>query len=98
RAAMSRARKRLREGNERGELSAVPPNLSAFVSELDRLVDGGQPDFLYRAAAAMKRYLLADDGWLPAPYRRPHPMHYQQYLLYRDALSRLSIVSFVWGP
>ena len=79
-------------------MGAVPPPLSAFVSELDRLVDGGQPDFLYRAAAAMKRFLLADGGWLPAAYRRAHPMHYQQYLLYRDPLARFSIVSFVWGP
>jgi 3-mercaptopropionate dioxygenase len=76
----------------------VPPPLSAFVSELDRLLDSGQADFLYRAAAALKKRLLTDGSWLPSAYRRPHPMHYQQYLLYRDPLGRFSIVSFVWGP
>jgi predicted metal-dependent enzyme (double-stranded beta helix superfamily) len=65
---------------------------------MDRLVETGQADFLYRAAAALKKFLLADARWLPAPYRRPHPMHYQQYLLYRDPLARFSIISFVWGP
>jgi predicted metal-dependent enzyme (double-stranded beta helix superfamily) len=76
----------------------IPPPLSAFVSELDRLLDSGQADYLYRAAAALKRLLLTDGSWLPAAYRRPHPLHYQQYLLYRDPLGRFSIVSFVWGP
>jgi predicted metal-dependent enzyme (double-stranded beta helix superfamily) len=79
-------------------VAVVPPVLSAFVSELDRLLEAGQPDFLYRAAASMKKLLLTDGSWLPAAYRRPHPTHYQQYLLYRDPLSRFSIVSFVWGP
>ncbi len=79
-------------------MTAVPPPLSAFVSELDRLIEAAQPDLLYRAAAALKKYLLADPSWLPKSYRRPHPQHYQQYLLYRDPLTRFSIVSFVWGP
>jgi 3-mercaptopropionate dioxygenase len=77
---------------------AVPPPLSNFVSELDRLLADKQPDYLYRAATAMKKILLADGSWLPSAYRRPHATHYQQYLLYRDPLSRFSIVSFVWGP
>ena len=79
-------------------MSVLPPPLSSFVSELDRLIEAEQPDFLYRAAAALKKYLLADPTWLPAPYRQPHPQHYQQYLLYRDPLSRFSIVSSVWAP
>lgn len=77
---------------------SVPPPLSAFVSELDRLLDTQQADFLYRAAALLKKLLLRDGSWLPAAYKLPHPMHYQQYLLYRDPLARFSIVSFVWGP
>jgi len=76
----------------------IPRPLSSFVLELDRLLEDGKPDFLYPAAAAMKKLLLAEASWLPAAYRRPHPTHYQQYLLYRDPLSRFSIVSFVWGP
>jgi predicted metal-dependent enzyme (double-stranded beta helix superfamily) len=79
-------------------VTAVPPPLTSFVSELDRLIQASQPDLLYRAAAALKKYLLSDPSWLPAPYRKPHPQHYQQYLLYRDPLTRFSIVSFVWGP
>ena len=76
---------------------AVPPPLSGFVSELDRLLATKQPDYLYRAAAALKR-LVAEPNWLPAPYRHGQATQYQQYLLYRDPLSRFSIVSFVWGP
>jgi predicted metal-dependent enzyme (double-stranded beta helix superfamily) len=77
---------------------AVPPPLTGFVSELDRLLAAKPPDYLYRAAAALKKMLLSDINWLPPAYRRPHVLHYQQYLLYRDPLSRFSIVSFVWGP
>jgi predicted metal-dependent enzyme (double-stranded beta helix superfamily) len=76
---------------------AVPPLLSGFVNELDRLLVSKPPDYLYRAANALKK-LLSDGSWLPEPYRRAHNNHYQQYLLYRDPLSRFSIVSFVWGP
>lgn len=76
----------------------MPPPLSSFVSELDRLLEAAQPDLLYRAAAALKKFLLSDPSWLPDAYRKPHPQHYQQYLLYRDPLARFSIVSFVWGP
>jgi len=76
---------------------AIPPPLSGFVGELDRLLASKEPDYLYRAAAALKR-LVVDKSWLPAAYRRPDAVHYQQYLLYRDPLSRFSIVSFVWGP
>lgn len=78
--------------------AAVPPPLANFVNELDRLLEAKAPDHLYRAAAAMKKMLLNDGGWLPPPYRRPNGLHYQQYLLYRDPLARFSIVSFVWGP
>ena len=77
--------------------ASVPLRLSVFVNELDRLLVAKAPDHLYRAAAALKK-LLAEASWLPEPYKRAHPNHYQQYLLYRDPLSRFSIVSFVWGP
>lgn len=42
--------------------------------------------------------LIARDDWLPEALARPHPQHYQQYLLHADALGRFSVVSFVWGP
>lgn len=42
--------------------------------------------------------LIATDDWLPDEYAKPHPIHYQQHLLYADPLDRFSLVSFVWGP
>lgn len=42
--------------------------------------------------------LLRHDDFLDETYTGPHPQYYQQYLLYGDALEKLSIVSFVWGP
>ena len=42
--------------------------------------------------------LIATDQWLPDDCARPHPQHYQQYLLHCDPLERFSVVSFVWGP
>lgn len=42
--------------------------------------------------------LVAYDDWLPDVFAKPHPRHYQQYLLYCDPLERFSAVSFVWGP
>ena len=42
--------------------------------------------------------LVGTDDWLPDEYAKPHPDHYQQYLLHCDPLERFSVVSFVWGP
>jgi 3-mercaptopropionate dioxygenase len=42
--------------------------------------------------------LIANDHWLPAQFRKPHPEYYQQYLLYCDPYERFSVQSFVWGP
>jgi len=42
--------------------------------------------------------LIQFDDWLPEEFCKPHPQHYQQYLLYADPLDRFSVVSFVWGP
>jgi len=42
--------------------------------------------------------LVSSDAWLPEEFARPHPEHYQQYLLHADPLERFSVVSFVWGP
>jgi predicted metal-dependent enzyme (double-stranded beta helix superfamily) len=44
------------------------------------------------------RTLVQDDAWLPERWARPDSEHYQQHSLYRDPLSRFSVVSFVWGP
>ncbi len=42
--------------------------------------------------------LIREDDWLPEAFSKPHPLYYQQYLLYADPLDRFSVVSFVWGP
>lgn len=86
-------------------MSVMPDALGALTREFEDLfarfgaVDRRAPpeEFLTKAAAALGR-LVANDNWLPAEYRRPHPEHYQQFLLYRDPAARFSVVSFVWGP
>lgn len=44
------------------------------------------------------RTLVQRDDWLPDELAVPHPVYYQQYLLYLDPHERFSVVSFVWGP
>ncbi len=56
-----------------------------------------EADMLEYGRASMAR-LLAKDDWLPDECAQPHPIHYQQHLLYADPLDRFSLVSFVWGP
>ncbi len=77
----------------------LPPRLQAFVRQLEHAVAhaGGEAPLLSRARALLQD-LVAHDDWLPAPFARPHPQHYQQYLLHADAAQRFSVVSFVWGP
>lgn len=73
---------------------ATPPALARCIAATQAALAG--PD-LQQIAAALAALVRRDD-WLPAAYARPHPAHYQQYLLYADPLGRFSIVSFVWGP
>ena len=49
-------------------------------------------------AAAALQNLIAEDDWLPAPYRVPRGDRYCQYLLARTCDPEMSVVSFVWGP
>lgn len=79
--------------------ATIPAPLAAFVHDLSTLLRDGAtgPDLLDQASAALER-LLIDDRWLPDAYARPDPVHYRQYLLYRDPAERFSVVSFVWGP
>ncbi|WP_110650728.1 cysteine dioxygenase [Salinicola peritrichatus] len=51
-----------------------------------------------RRLAPLLSRLIEHDDWLPDTFSRPHPEHYQQYLLHCDPLERFSVVSFVWGP
>lgn len=77
--------------------------LRAFVATISRVVTqaeregSSEPDILAQASAALSE-LVAHDDWLPEAMARPHPVYYQQHLLYGDPLDRFSLVSFVWGP
>lgn len=73
--------------------------LRDFVVQLAALLDQ-QPDeaIILERGSELLRPLLQHDDWLDEIFTRPHPQHYQQYLLYADAQQRFSVVSFVWGP
>lgn len=81
------------------ETPANLKRLQQFVlelSELCRREARSQP--LIQEIAPRLRALIRHDDWLAAPFTRPHPQRYQQYLLYADPDRRFSLVSFVWGP
>ncbi|GIX27246.1 MAG: 3-mercaptopropionate dioxygenase [Burkholderiales bacterium] len=71
-----------------------------FVQEMTRLVEsaGGDEARLLEEGRKLLSALVSHDDWLPEEFARPHPDHYQQYLLHCDPLERFSVVSFVWGP
>jgi len=73
--------------------------LRTFVSDMTRLVQetSDEAELLAGCAHLLER-LIRTDAWLPEFCARPHPDHYQQYLLHADPLERFSVVSFVWGP
>ena len=74
--------------------------LRTFVQEMTRLVETAGDDearMIGEGGDHVKR-LVATDDWLPDEFTKPHPEHFQQYLLYCDPLERWSAVSFVWGP
>lgn len=73
--------------------------LREFVRDMTRLIDTGAGSReIVDHGEPMIAKLVADDGWLPASFAKPHPQYYQQYLLHCDPLERFSVVSFVWGP
>lgn len=78
---------------------ALAGTLADFVRRMDSALSGvkSENDTL-DAVAALTRELVRSDDWLPPEFARPHPRHYQQYLLHADAQGRYSMVSFVWGP
>ena len=73
--------------------------LRDFVTGLGGLVDqfGPRDEAILPAIRPLLARLIARDDWLPSDFTRPHPDHYQQYLLHCDSAERFSIVSFVWG-
>jgi len=73
--------------------------LRNFIAALTRLVGRtSHEEVLLRQGRGLLAALIATDEWLPDDCARPHPEHYQQYLLHCDPLERFSVVSFVWGP
>ena len=84
-------------------MSAAPPinttRLHQFLADLTRLVESSPPEQQLLDQAKHLLYpLLRNDDWLNPDFARPHPKHYQQFLLYADPQDRFSVVSFVWGP
>jgi predicted metal-dependent enzyme (double-stranded beta helix superfamily) len=73
--------------------------LLTFVKELSLLLEKNpSEEIVFTEGKELLRTLITVDDWLPAEFTKPHPEHYQQYLLYADPLDRFSVVSFVWGP
>jgi len=70
--------------------------VSAQVERSQR--EGGGEAALLAALTGPLRELVSHDDWLPEAMAVPHPVYYQQHLLYGDPLDRFSLVSFVWGP
>lgn len=75
------------------------PALTRFVEQTRSLLSEhpDEADFLPQIGEAM-RELVAEDNWLDEDCTRPHPEHYQQFLLHAAPDDSFSVVSFVWGP
>ena len=73
--------------------------LLTFVKELSLLLEQKPSEqVIFTKGKKLLENLIAQDDWLPEEFTKPHPLYYQQYLLYADPLDRFSVVSFVWGP
>jgi predicted metal-dependent enzyme (double-stranded beta helix superfamily) len=73
--------------------------LLTFVKSLAMLLETHpSEERIFSQGKILLENLIREDDWLPQEFCKPHPQHYQQYLLYADPLDRFSVVSFVWGP
>jgi predicted metal-dependent enzyme (double-stranded beta helix superfamily) len=73
--------------------------LSTFTLAVDQaLRDETDEDGVLAKVKSAMAALVVQDDWLPDEFAQPHPLYYQQYLLYLDPQERYSVVSFVWGP
>lgn len=72
--------------------------LRRFIQHVRDTAPGRRGDSIADLLVQPMRELVASDGWLPEAMADPHPVYYQQHLLYADPADRFSLVSFVWGP
>ena len=73
--------------------------LLTFVKSLATLLEKHpSEEIIFSQGKILLENLIREDDWLPEAFSKPHPLYYQQYLLYADPLDRFSVVSFVWGP
>lgn len=73
--------------------------LLTFIKGIALLLESSpSEDVVFSKGRKLLQSLIRTDDWLPEEFCKPHPEHYQQYLLYADPLDRFSVVSFVWGP
>jgi len=73
--------------------------LLTFIKSLNQLINElATEEIIFVKGKQLLEQLIQNDDWLPEELCKPHPEHYQQYLLYADPLDRFSVVSFVWGP
>jgi len=80
-------------------LTNLHPRFDRFIEAVTAVLDRQPPETqILRQLKPLLESLVEHDDWLPERFERPHPQHYQQYLLYRDPSDRFSVVSFVWGP
>lgn len=76
-----------------------PQRFHHFLAHLTRLMDQSPNEAQALAGASqLLGDLVSSDDWLLPDFAQPHPLHYQQYLLFADPQDRFSVVSFVWGP
>src|SRR5690625_287432 len=67
------------------------------MTELVNSANGDEEIILSRGEEILGE-LVAQDDWLPDEFAKPHPEHYQQFLLHCAPDKSFSVVSFVWGP
>ena len=73
-------------------MSSAKPDLRrfrGFVGQMTDLVNHGRRESeILDKGNALLAELVSHDDWLPERYARPHPDHYQQYLLHRHSDER----------
>jgi 3-mercaptopropionate dioxygenase len=69
--------------------------VDAFAALLNQ--DPDEPTIIANGGRLLTN-LVEHDNWLDPAFAKPHPTHYQQYLLHCDGSQRFCVVAFVWGP